>query len=914
MSLSTIAVNIRWDNRLRFCATMDSVASKLMVFSLQLCLGMLCVCGCGTGPKASNPASQIDSREAPKTETTTGSEANSASEVGEKPTAQADERGPAPTTASSLSPEANAVPAIAPPADPEVSGGAGLADSPANDVEAVAQPSAEQLARWTSPDFETLQLLGCLESSEAGLVSHLAQAKDGRHYITAGTKVVLWSLESETPVHVFWEGSGEQSVKSLAVSPNGKWFAVGDSDGMLRMWSVADHKELNTKQLYANDSDIVQIAISPDGQEICTISYDDEIRLWSAQQLEQKNRFKVDTDSLKQIEYLTNDLLVAAGKTTSSWNVRTGKLEKVLSPGRYNFSLARSPDGKRFLFGEEEALSLIDVDEHEPKVTLTGGFASDEIAVFSGDSKHLATANSNSIRIWDLASGQLVQVIDAFGWPITGLNWLPNSNLVIASSLNGRVRLWGTKADGQNLGLQPLHAEIAMPSPDAREPATAVQLMNTMDLRTFPRLPGGLTSVVSDFSLTYECAESIDEAKLFYRYQFGKRGWREVPQAVAMPHLIRFQKEGFGLTASFYEGSKLKTMVMVSFGGNYDLRWIPKLDSAPIELVFENEDTVMYRTKAELVDIETTLLRKLSQAGWTAYSRLNSSHSEGEGSRQLTFLRGGMTLNVNIGRDPTDATKFNVQYGRSFSTKSLPVPPDSGYVEFDGSTQPMLVALTAMSLDDTRNFYDQKMVAEGWLVREFGRNVKEEGRNWLSYVRGQQDVTIGLERLASGKTRVTAGDNVQKSSWQLAQETLPVGNDAAITGLEAVDFPILNESKVAKYDAIAKSLEISMDETPLIKVGELYKQQLLSMGWTQEGAGIIEADYVFLTFIHDKAEIEVRARVDGGKSIVNVQGDGILWNKPLPGDKRIISYETWLRVNHHPATLDLLDKYQAEMR
>ena len=362
MSLSTIAVNIRWDNRLRCCATKDSVASKLMAFSLQLCLVMLCVCvcvcGCGPGTKASNPASGIDSREATKTATTTASDTNSVSEFGEQPTAQAAERVTAPTPASSPSSEANAVAAIAPPAEPGVSGGAGLADSPTTDVDAVAQPSAEQLASWTSPDFEALQLLGCRESSEAGLVSHLAQAKDGRHYITAGTKVVLWSLGSETPVHVFWEASGEQSVKSLAVSPNGKWFAVGDSDGMLRMWSVADHKELNSKQLYANDNDIVQIAVSPDGQEICTISYDDEITLWSAQQLEQKNRFKVDTDSLKQIEYLTNDLLVAAGKTTSSWNVRTGKLEKVLSPGRYNFSLARSPDGKRFLFGEEEALSM----------------------------------------------------------------------------------------------------------------------------------------------------------------------------------------------------------------------------------------------------------------------------------------------------------------------------------------------------------------------------------------------------------------------------------------------------------------------------------------------------------------------------------------------------------------------------
>ena len=51
-----------------------------------------------------------------------------------------------------------------------------------------------------------------------------------------------------------------------------------------------------------------------------------------------------------------------------------------------------------------------------------------------------------------------------------------------------------------------------------------------------------------------------------------------------------------------------------------------------------------------------------------------------------------------------------------------------------------------------------------------------------------------------------------------------------------------------------------------------------------------------------------------GKSIVNIQGDGLLWTKPLPGGKPQVSYEAWLRINKLPAGLDLLDDYLAEMR
>ena len=85
------------------------------------------------------------------------------------------------------------------------------------------------------------------------------------------------------------------------------------------------------------------------------------------------------------------------------------------------------------------------------------------------------------------------------------------------------------------------------------------------------------------------------------------------------------------------------------------------------------------------------------------------------------------------------------------------------------------------------------------------------------------------------------------------------------------------------------------------------------MGWTIKGSGIRSDDYTFLTFTKQKVEIDVRARSMNGNIIVNIQGDGLAWTKPLPGGKHIISYETWLRQNNHPASLNLLDAYKKEM-
>jgi hypothetical protein len=89
----------------------------------------------------------------------------------------------------------------------------------------------------------------------------------------------------------------------------------------------------------------------------------------------------------------------------------------------------------------------------------------------------------------------------------------------------------------------------------------------------------------------------------------------------AAPGSVQFQKDGFRIAASFYESGPSKTFFNVNFAGNYDLRGVPKFDAAPTETVFENGDMVMYQTKASVVQVETTLLRKLHDASWTAYSR-----------------------------------------------------------------------------------------------------------------------------------------------------------------------------------------------------------------------------------------------------------------------------------------------------
>ena len=163
----------------------------------------------------------------------------------------------------------------------------------------IEQPTAEQLARWSQPEQEPLQLLSFRDGSKAGFVEKLACLPSGRMFLLAGTKVTLWSIDGTEPEHVFLDmatSGKETSIKSLAVAPNGKWFAAGDSEGLLKVWSMSDRKEVHSKKIF--QTGITKIAISPDGQEIAMISYDVDVAIYQSSTLEKKNQFKINSTHL----------------------------------------------------------------------------------------------------------------------------------------------------------------------------------------------------------------------------------------------------------------------------------------------------------------------------------------------------------------------------------------------------------------------------------------------------------------------------------------------------------------------------------------------------------------------------------------------------------------------------------------
>lgn len=791
----------------------------------------------------------------------------------------------------------------------------------------VPQPTPEQLAKWGLADKASgpLQLLACYDGFSDALVQCMAIAPDGKQIVLGGARLTLWNAADSQPkadlLANFTDQDVERPILCVGISPDGKWLAAGDTKGRLRIWNRSD--ESAAALVPAHEGRVTQLAFSPDSKTLATTSYSGEIRLWSMPEGKKLKSLKADKQEVHGLVFVSDTLLATAGSEAVVWNIETGEKSAPLTTGRLvDPALGLSGDRRWLAFIDEDAKTkLWDVEKQAvaPAVLHAGA----NLIQFSPDGKWIATTGQGTIRIWKGATQTVEQILDTDGGETTALGWLPGNDVLVVATQGGRLRLWGRPDAATALGITPVsQPELRRTAAAAKRSESSAQFEQIFDVRSFPRLPDAVPAGEYGGSSTYNTTAPQAEIEQFYRYTLGKAGWKEAAEPDPARPGLNFQKEGCALNVSVSAAYPVpgvpqragEQQVILSFSGNYDARWLPKILPSDSPNTFSGLSFAMSRTKASITDVEVALLKQFHEAGWTPYSRLATSHAEDPRSRSFSMLQGGSVLTVSIGAPSDAADELFVQVGVNISNKSLPIPPDASWIEFDNSTDLKMVATTAMTLPETAAFFDAQMPPEGWIAREAGRKIDEK-RGWLPYIRGQRDVLIRLVALPEKEgdtgrgTRILVGD--ERTSWQLAPAPKAPKDQA---GIEAADFTLPKGASLIRFDTDQKQIEFELADAAPAKVGEQFVKQMEDLGWKRDGAGVQADDYVFLTYEMGKAEIQLRARADGAKSSVMVSGNGLLWTKPLPTAPMRISYETWMRHNRKTASLEHLDEFAAEMR
>jgi WD40 repeat protein len=311
----------------------------------------------------------------------------------------------------------------------------------------IAQESYNTIAVWDADSGKIM--VRCNYDERYGVGIDLSCSSDGhRLAVCAGGKTWVWNLEFPTlentplapPKRAVFSEAG-QAVARLAVSPDGRFLATASQDGTVQLW---DFPEVSSQKKAAPPrfshkavrGKVYRLRFSPDGGQLAYCGDEGKVLVW---------------------------------------DTVTGK-EVINVDWRYQGALTFSPDGKRLIVGghyQAIAVELATGRKVAPlgryKFVEHNGHIND--AAFSPDGEHLVTGGYDQVlKIWDVASGQVRQMLKGHTGGIRGVAYRPNGKQIASLSGDGSLRIWdldGPRESRELLGHAPAIESLAF-SPDGR--------------------------------------------------------------------------------------------------------------------------------------------------------------------------------------------------------------------------------------------------------------------------------------------------------------------------------------------------------------------------------------------------------------------------------------------------------------
>ena len=291
-------------------------------------------------------------------------------------------------------------------------------------------------------------------------ITSAAFAPDGRTIISASTDntLKLWDVANGRELRTF--KGHELGVQAVAFAPDGGTFVSGGGDKTLRLWDAESGRELRT--LTAHDKPINAVAFSPDGRTVASGSDDKTLKLWDAESGRELRTLTGHEAGVLAVAFSPDGQTIVSGsydKTLKLWDAASGRELRTLTGHTYQVTaVAFSPDGRIIASGSyDTTLSLWDAASGRELHILRGhgspGFWGAVHAVaFSPDGRTVVSGSMDkTLKLWDAATGQVLRTLTTdHGDQIRAVAFSPDGRIILSADDNAILRLWDA-ASGRQL-------------------------------------------------------------------------------------------------------------------------------------------------------------------------------------------------------------------------------------------------------------------------------------------------------------------------------------------------------------------------------------------------------------------------------------------------------------------------------
>jgi WD40 repeat protein len=311
---------------------------------------------------------------------------------------------------------------------------------------------------WDAESGEEIAVLDDL-ASWSSLLAYSPNGSQLAYYAYDGA-IRLWDTDAESDPRVLVEdhyGAND----TIAIHPDGSTVAAGGFDRGVRWYSLEDGRQ--TAAEYVHVGDVTEVVYSADGNMLSTASQ------WSNNLWRDGEETALDIlrgGDMLALAFSPDDSMVYGASTLSTslytWQAPTDggdvtrgdlTLTEVVTAGAFNADVSLLALG-----GGSGRITLYDPVTLEEQAVLeqTGGVTALE---FSPDGALLLAAYADGKTVlWDVASGEEIDSVQADAGVVNGFAFNPDASLLATANSEGTVSVWDFEAR-ERLGSYEAHLD-----------------------------------------------------------------------------------------------------------------------------------------------------------------------------------------------------------------------------------------------------------------------------------------------------------------------------------------------------------------------------------------------------------------------------------------------------------------------